>query len=156
MGKKEVMDKKKINDNNIKIMIQHFTNKYKLIFNSLQPDPRLFIGYNEPWKRLSPELLIKEGWGWVIEQEYDDISFVKPLPIQLNKELVPLKIRNKAFQKWNNIKNNMIILKKSNNLCDEDEDEDKSKYMNKKQSPKSEDRIFIDEDLQKIIEEEGW
>ena len=90
-------------EENIKIR-KYLTEKYKYDFNPTLPDPRLFIGHHEVWNNPSPELLNLENWNWVVDKSYNDIQLKKPLPNDLDGDLIPLSIRNKTLQKWENDK----------------------------------------------------
>jgi len=82
--------------------IKYLSTKYGFDFNPSKPDPRIFIGHQEIWKNPSPELLKKEGWEWIINKSYDDDTFQKPFPEELDKDLIPLTIRNKTLQMFRN------------------------------------------------------
>jgi len=83
----------------IKQAMLYFSEKYNMQFDQSN-DPRMFIGHKEIWKSPSIALLEKENWGWVSSSEYSDATFTQPIPIMLDIDLVPLKIRNKVYQLW--------------------------------------------------------
>lgn len=115
---------------------KYLSDKYKFNFNELQ-DPRLFIGHREIWNNPSPELLILENWTWVLDKSYDDIELLKPLPEELDSDLIPLSIRNKVLQKFENEKRKKYEMKafkmerlakqKLDNIHQEEEEYKKSK-----------------------------
>lgn len=83
----------------IKKIMKYFSDKYQIQFDQTH-DPRVFIGHAEIWKNPSPALLEKDNWQWVAEQTYSDDKFNAPIPPNLDIDLIPIKIRNKVFQKW--------------------------------------------------------
>lgn len=140
----------KMSENNMKC-IEYFNQKYKIIINS-ERDEREFIGHREIWKNPSPKLLEKDGWEWVINQTYNDNTFTKPLPNELNKYLIPLEIRNKAFQKWKNQKtkkNNFILC----GLSDTESETDIEETNPKQETLESVPKLEISDDLQREIDD---
>ncbi len=132
--------------------IEYLNQKYKIIINS-EKDDRVFIGHKEIWKNPSPQLLNKENFEWVLEQSYDDMTFVQPFPNDLDKYLIPLDIRNKVYQKWKNQKsklNNLILNNLDNESKTDTEEEIKSKSI-KEQVVIPE--LLISDDLQREIDE---
>jgi hypothetical protein len=85
-----------IQENNTKT-IEYFKEKYGIEINTLV-DNRVFVGVKEPWKNPSPAMVahMKD----ILAGEYSDLTLESPIPEYLDKDLVPLKIRNKACQKW--------------------------------------------------------
>jgi len=139
-------------ENTIK-SIEYFNQKYKIIITSVC-DEREFIGHREIWKNPSPKLLEKDGWEWVANQCYDDLTLTKPIPDILDKYLIPLEIRNKTFQKWKNQKSNknkFILCGLSDTESETDIDENKNEEnINIKETlPKLE----ISDDLQREIDD---
>ena len=131
-----------------KVKMDYLAKKYGLSFKD--GDSRLFLGHTEPWKKLSPALLEKEGWGWVSDQCYSDETFQTPFPAKLDGDLIPLDIRNKVLQKWRAKRNAAIIISVAE-AKEDDED------ILPKSAPKMEPIAvaFSEEDL-KFLEEEGW
>lgn len=111
-ARKEQLDRYRDLINIKKQKIKFLNEKYGLVFNNLQPDPRLFIGHHDVWLNIGVHLLEKEGYQSVIEKSYDDETFTKPFPSDIDKDLVPLKIRNKVLQKLKKIEYDRIELKK--------------------------------------------
>ena len=95
-GRRDLINKYKETQELISETRKYFSGKYKLDFT--KGDPRLFLGHHEPWNKASPALLEKEGWGWVLEKQYNDLTMAKPIPENVNIVLVPLVIRNKVSQ----------------------------------------------------------
>ena len=132
--------------------MDYLAKKYGLSFKDA--DPRLFLGHTEPWKKLSPALLEKEGWGWVAEQCYSDETFQTPFPAKIDGDLVPLDIRNKVLQKWRAKRNAAAVVVAAKPLKEEDEDTQKPEL---EPTPVSAPIVvaYSEEDLQ-FLEEEGW
>jgi len=128
---------------------QYLTDKYMFDFNPTLPDPRIFIGHQEIWKSPSPELLKLENWEWVIDKSYNDLELEKPLPIELDGDLIPLSIRNKALQKWKNEKRKRYEIEMF-----------KKEQLAKKNQANNEEEDFIKEVKVKIpsnkVEEDDW
>lgn len=123
----------RFNESQKKILLikNYLSQKYGFDFNQSKPDPRIFIGHQEIWMNPSPELLKKENLEWVITQSYDDETFTKPFPDILDKDLIPLKIRNKVIQKWKTMRNNKLF-KLPKDKIDEDEEEEYEEDSNNK------------------------
>jgi hypothetical protein len=133
--------------------IEYLYSKYKININS-EIDEREFIGIREIWKNPSPKLLQENGWEWVLEQDYDDITFSAHLPDILNKYLVPLDIRNKAYQKWKNQKAKINEIAFKTHGYSETESETDIEENVKNVVNKEEANIFvISEDLQREIDD---
>ena len=105
--------------------IDDFAKKYGVSFDPSKPDPRLFLGVTEIWNKLDRVLEIVAGskWADVRERSYDDETFVTPFPKNLEKELVPLEIRNRAMQKFRASKSSSrpIVARKPCTEIDEEE-----------------------------------
>ena len=138
-------------------VIEYFKKKYGVSISG-KTDERLFIGQNAIWKFASPELLKLIGWDWVTECEYNDETMTKPLPENLDIQLVPLKIRNKVSQMWkknksaDTLKNNENVKIEKNDkllLLSEPEKVDKWNGL-------VEDCITKLEALKKELEDEDW
>lgn len=116
--------------------------KYGLDFSS-STDPRIFIGHHNIWVNPSPELLKKEGWDKVITSSYDDETMEQPLPKELDIDLIPLSIRNKVYQKWNNRNNELFAIRqlKINSELkikrDQEELEEELAHLSKSTTPSS-------------------
>jgi hypothetical protein len=82
--------------------IDQFAKRYGVCFEPPAKDPRLFLGVTEIWNKLDQveEIIAASNWANVRNMSYDDESFAAPFPKQLEKELVPLAIRNKTMQKF--------------------------------------------------------
>jgi hypothetical protein len=135
-----------------KVKMDYLAKKYGLSFKD--GDSRLFLGHTEPWKKLSPALLEKEGWGWVSDQCYSDETFQTPFPAKIDGDLIPLDIRNKVLQKWRAKRNAVIVVAQTPK--EEDELPIKPESVSAP-VPVSAPIVvaFSEEDL-KFLEEEGW
>lgn len=132
--------------------IEYLFAKYKININA-ELDEREFIGHREIWKNPSLKLLEKDGWEWVLSQNYDDLTLNSPFPETLNKYLVPLEIRNKAYQKWKNIKSNKTALILNSISEDESDIDNKENDKNKKDQENNQNQFEISEDLQREIDD---
>ena len=103
--------------------IDEFAKKYGISFIPTK-DVRLFIGVTEIWNKLDriDDILAASKWADIRERSYDDETFTAPLPKKMEKGLVPLCIRNKAVQKYTNLRSSYTSLRQTN--IDEDEDEE--------------------------------
>jgi len=146
--------------------IEYLYQKYKIVIHS-EKDNRTFLGHTEIWRNPSPELLGE--YAWVCKRSYEDETFVTPLPDQLDISLIPLSIRNKAYQKWKNQKNAMArceMLKHAAASAAADEEEENIVDVNvnvnvpetvsvsSEEIEKEEKKIVIDESLQDLMDEE--
>lgn len=96
-GRKDLIQKYKIIQENNRKLIEYYKEKYNIQITQLV-DERVFVGKKEIWKNPKPEMV--EHMKSVIESAYDDETLTKPFPEYLDKDLIPLKIRNKVYQKW--------------------------------------------------------
>ncbi len=102
-AKKAMLNKYHKISENRKIVIEYLNKKYN--WNLGSSDPRLFLGHSQPWLNPSPALLVLQGWDSIIATTaYDDETMTKPLPENLDKNMIPLKIRNKVYTAWKNKK----------------------------------------------------
>jgi len=102
-AKKAMLNKYYKISENRKIVIDYLNKKYN--WNLASSDPRLFLGHSQPWLNPSPALLVLQGWDSIIKDiSYDDETMTKPLPENLDKNMIPLKIRNKVYTAWKNKK----------------------------------------------------
>jgi hypothetical protein len=101
-SKKQMLAKHHTISNHRNTLIEYFQKKYNWVLSGVVVDPRLFLGHSEPWKNASPELLNLQNWNEIISSAYDDETMTTPFPENLNKNLIPLKIRNKVFTAWKN------------------------------------------------------
>ena len=134
-----------------KTKMEYLMKKYGISFKDT--DPRSFIGHKEPWKHLSPALLEKNGWQWVIDQSYSDETFTTPFPAKLDSSLIPLHIRNKTLQKWKTARNNSISPITITHFFEDEEEKKEEPPLLPKTQPIT--TAFSEEDL-KVIMEEGW
>jgi hypothetical protein len=107
-GAKKAMLSKyhKISENRT-IVVDYLNSKYGWKLGS--SDPRLFLGHSQPWLNPSPALLELQGWNTILANSaYDDETMSKPLPANLDKNLIPLNIRNKVYTAWKNKKDKEI------------------------------------------------
>jgi len=104
--------------------IDEFAKKYGVCF-AVGTDPRLFLGVTEIWNKLDQieEILAASKWADVKERAYEDESFATPFPTKLEKDLVPLEIRNKTMQKYRASRSSSIVAKKT---VEEEEEESPS------------------------------
>lgn len=145
--------------------VDYLYQKYKIVIQS-DRDSRVFLGHTEIWKNPSPALLEKMGYTWVSQRCYDDETLQTPFPEELDVSLIPLSIRNKAYQKWKNQKNqkNAKLLQsiKVSTPTDEEEEEatvttvvsDVSVTMSSDNENENEQKLKIDADLQALMDED--
>lgn len=121
---------------------EYLINKYKI---NLKPeeDSRVFIGHVKIWENPSPELLVKSGWEWVANEQYNDTSFNAPFPDNVDKTLVPLEIRTKTIQKWSAHKKAQAVACAVKSSVSDDEEELKT--------PEKEIKIEVNEEQNKIM-----
>lgn len=150
-GKKYLLDNYKSGQEFTKKSIGYLGDKYKIRIDGTV-DEREFIGHKQIWMEPSPELLKKNGMEWVVEQSYDDETFTSEFGMLLDKSLVPLQIRNKAIQKWKKRKSDKGCIQKMDVKSDDDEEKEETKEETKEEEAK----LIIDEDLQKMLDEEDW
>jgi hypothetical protein len=138
--------------------IEYLYQKYKIAIDS-EKDNRTFLGHTEIWCNPSPDLLGE--YAWVRERSYEDETLAAPLPDQLDISLIPLSIRNKAYQKWKNQKNAMVKCEmlKHSAVAVEEEEEDvvnvpETVSVSSEEIEKEEKKIVIDENLQDLMDEE--
>ena len=114
-------------------LIDQFAKKYGIIF-APGTDTRLFIGVSEIWNKLDNalDIVAQSKWAHVVQNSYEDITFTTPIPYNLDKNLVPFTIRNRAMQKKRNMKKSTSsILITSNH---EDENENENEQTNQKET----------------------
>jgi hypothetical protein len=136
-------------ENDLKI-IDYFQQKYKITINS-ELDEREFIGHRYIWKNPSPKLLEKEGWECVVERSYDDLTMNSPFPDTLYKNLVPLEIRNKVYQKWKNSKPKAAVTQIKLESDTEPETEPEAETKNEKQEQVP--QLLISDELMREIDD---
>ncbi len=106
-AKKAMLSKYHRISENRTIIIEYLNKKYG--WNLGVSDPRLFLGHSQPWVNPSPALLLLQGWDTIIaDSAYDDETMTKPLPKNLDKNLIPLNIRNKVYTAWKTKKDREI------------------------------------------------
>lgn len=115
--KKYFKDRHKRGVENTKNMNAYLADKYKVLSHT-----RTFLGHTEIWKNPDPHLLELEGWQWVADQTYNDPTFKTPFPEKLDSALVPLEIRNKTIQKWQNARREKTPVLSTQRPEEEDED----------------------------------
>jgi hypothetical protein len=111
-AKKKMLSKHHTFSDNRNTLIDYFQKKYNWDLSGAVIDPRLFLGHSEPWKKASPELLNLQNWNEIIINAYDDETLTTPFPEDLNKDLVPLKIRNKVYTAWKNKQNKLFEMER--------------------------------------------
>lgn len=157
-GRRDLINKYKEQQELISETRKYFSGKYKLDFNPAKEDPRLFLGHHEPWNNASPALLEKDGWMWVLEKQYKDVSMTMKIPENVNIVLVPLVIRNKVSQvlekrlreKYAKIDaENALMAKKR---LEEEENEEKVVVVVCKEEENVQ-KIIVDNELEALLEE---
>jgi len=155
--RKEFLDKYRAGQKYKRVKIDYLSKKYRLTFGA-NSDPRLFLGHTEPWTRLTPELLKKEGWEWVSAQSYTDATFATPFPEIVDGDLVPLAIRNKVLQKWRAHRNALVEQKlKQNRALRADDEEEEDEGVVESKTPESSVACVVQlsaEDLQQFLDED--
>jgi len=108
--------------------IDKFAKKYGVSFG-LGKDPRLFLGVREIWNKLDQanEIIAASKWANIAEISYDDATFEKPIPMKLEKNLIPFPIRNRTLQKLKNMKRNAHVPNQTNQTEEDDEEEQPEK-----------------------------
>jgi hypothetical protein len=121
------IDKEKSQQANHAAKIKYFEHKFKSSISG-EKDERLFLGSKQIWNRIVSERdAILAPYMDVISSSYDDDSLNTPIPAKLNRYLVPLKIRNKVFQKWTNSRRMVpTILRES--YCEDEEEYEKKEH----------------------------
>jgi len=112
--------------------IDQFARKYGLTFTAGK-DMRLFVGVTEIWNKLdnASNIVAASQWADVVEKSYDDVTFVTPIPLNLEKNLVPFPIRNRAMQKRRNMKSTTkLISNKTENEENEETEILENNFMN--------------------------
>jgi len=106
--------------------IDQFAKKYGVTF-ATGSDTRLFVGVTEIWNKLDNALNIVAAsqWADVVEKSYEDVTFLTPIPMNLDKNLVPFAIRNRAMQKRRNMKSSKSSMLIPSNQEDEEETNEK-------------------------------
>ena len=103
--------------------IGRFAKKYGISFDPSTEDVRLFLGVNEIWNKLDQveDIIAASNWANVRNMSYNDESFATPFPKQLEKELVPLAIRNKTMQRFRDSR--PVSITKTRRVLDIDKEE---------------------------------
>lgn len=158
-GRRDLINKYKEQQELIAETRKYFSGKYKLDFNSTKEDPRLFLGHHEPWNKASPALLEKEGWQWVLEKQYKDISFTEKLPENVCLILVPLVIRNKVSQKLEKkMKEKIEKIEMENKLKAQKllEEEEQNEGCDRKiihENNENVQKVVVDNELEELLNE---
>lgn len=139
-----------------KAMTEYFETKYRARIRE-DKDERRFLGEQHIWDKVAAdEYVMPEIWREVAATAYDDATLASAVPHSLDKQLVPLDIRNKVVQKHKNQINRSIrytanpIMKTDD---DDDENEDKPSPLVPDQPVQS---IVVDAETQRMTDEEGW
>lgn len=108
--------------------IEQFAKKYRVSFECGN-DPRMFLGVTEIWNKLdrANEIVAESKWANVAEIAYEDASFETPIPMNLDKNLIPFSIRNRTMQKLHNMKKNAYVIhvcRIKNPIYDDGEEEE--------------------------------
>jgi hypothetical protein len=158
-SRKQFIDKYKQSVENTKKQKEYLCGKYRLVISD-ETDSRMFIGHNQPWENASAKLLEKDGWQWIVKSCVDNEE--STIPVDLDKDLVPITIRNKIYQKWKNERrreNEKTKAKLSkNNDGDEEEEEDNMliKHDDKVLSSVIEESKIFLKKLEQELMDEDW
>jgi hypothetical protein len=89
----------------------------------------LFLGVREIWNKLDQanEIIAASKWANIAEISYDDATFEKPIPMKLEKNLIPFPIRNRTLQKLKNMKRTAPVPNQTNQTEEDDEEEQPEK-----------------------------
>ena len=137
-----------------KAMTEYFETKYRAHIRE-DKDERRFLGEQHIWDKVAAEEYVMPAmWRKVAAAAYDDATLASAIPQSLDKQLVPLAIRNKVVQKHKN-QMNRCVRYTANPIVNEDEDEneDEDKTLVPDQPVLL---IAVDAETQRIIDEEGW
>jgi hypothetical protein len=130
-------------------MTAYFEEKYGVTIRG-EKDKRRFLDEQHLWNKLATdEYVLPEKWRKIANNGYDDTTLVCEIPRFLNKQLVPLSIRNKVVQKHRHCGHTSTKEKIDSETEYETGSEDETIQLNTT-------KIEIDADMQKILEEEGW
>lgn len=159
-GRRDLINKYKETQDLIAKTREYFSGKYKLDFNPAKEDPRVFLGHHEPWNKASPALLEKEGWEWVVEKQYNDLTMSESIPENVNIVLVPLVIRNKVSQHLEKIsreKHDKIVREnklKAEKLLREEEENENKKTVGEVVVEENVQKVVVDKELEALLEED--
>jgi mRNA deadenylase 3'-5' endonuclease subunit Ccr4 len=124
--------------------IDQFSKKYGVTFGN-GTDSRLFVGVSEIWNKLdnASTIVAESKWANVVANSYDDETFTKPIPLTLEKTLVPFAIRNRAIQKRRNMKSSSSIIRAHPNQEDEEEQDEEETNQKETQTTESGPKILL-------------
>ena len=132
--------------------IDQFAKKYGVTFGN-GIDQRLFVGVTEIWNKLDNALNIvaESKWANVVQNSYDDVTFATPIPITLEKHLIPFAIRNRAMQKRRNMKSSSSSIRMPSHQEDEEESINEKETVTTESSYSSKMILVIPE-----IDDDEW
>jgi hypothetical protein len=129
-----------------KAMTEYFETKYRAHIRD-DKDERRFLGEKHIWDKVAMEEYVMPAiWREVVETGYDDETLTKPIPYSLDKNLVPLDIRNRVVQKYKSQMNSGIRYT-PNPITNEEPEE---------LVPSPIKLIVVDAETQKMLDDEGW
>jgi hypothetical protein len=114
-------------------------------------DERVFLDVPRIWDLITEEkYVMPEKWLAVVARAYDDETLVAPVPADLDKALVPLAIRNKVVQK-HAAKTTSRAVAITGSV-----DDDAALVTPTLVPPEPANKIEIDAELKKMMEDEDW
>lgn len=132
-----------------KAMTDYFETKFRANIRD-DKDERRFLGEKHIWDKVAMEEYVMPAiWSEVVDSAYDDATMKLPIPYFLDKQLVPLDIRNQVVQKHKN-QINRIESRRSSVVPEEDEEEVVLKVEAKSLV------LEVDAETQRMLDEEGW
>lgn len=138
-------------------MTEYFEEKYDAVIRGTK-DERLFLDESGLWDKIADEkYVMPTKWLSVVETAYEDATLASPIPANVDKQLVPLAIRNRVVQKHNNATRRCCSssVRRPNRNDDEEEEEDCTKRA-VSAVPGHFIKIELDEETRRILEEEDW
>ncbi len=80
--------------------VREFEARHRIQFDRF--DPRRFLGERQIWTKLhrSDDIVALSKWPAVAQIAYSDVSFRQPLPLDLEKRLVPFAIRDRVCEEY--------------------------------------------------------
>lgn len=128
-----------------KAMTEYFETKYRAHIRE-DKDERRFLGEKHIWDKVAMEEYVMPAiWSEVAASAYDDATLASPIPYFLDKQLVPLDIRNKVVQKHKNQINRVESSSHRTTTVSPIEDEAPVVVL-----------LEVDAETQKMLDDEGW
>lgn len=127
-------------------------------------DARMFLGVPKIWDVLVDpaqlECMLRTVYcATCIASAYDDATMTAPIPTELEKQLVPLAIRNRVFQKWTSKMRNQITAQPPKRRPGTDDDEEEEDPLNLKPEQVAEPvrpQLVVSAEMQRATDEEDW